>query len=816
MIKSTHPTVYEVAVAALLKDIGKLVQRGNKANPVAKVHIDQWFSKGTADFFNLINDGKLPWPRCIDRNWVMDLAISNPTEGSSQSPSFSNFVKQATEILALVSCEDNTVLTEQAWSKIKQKKLKAIVPSLKLPEFKNSPTPVYHYPSRLDADSIMASDVSDNGKKECMISTMYENVWSGFQKDWTELLNKPEVNDDPKLFEEGLLSLMEKWLWSVSSTTSDEQLDISLFDHSRMVAAVSIALFNNHNLRGISEPENQINNKTSTQFRILIGDLSGIQSTLFRFSRESVPRLNRILRGRSLRFQLITDSAIRHVIKKFNLTWSSVLQSAGGRFLILAPDLGEDAMNSHMDHLRKCQDAWLVENYSGDLGYGLAVSKPFPAKSLVQNMDEGEFSLKENGLNSVRDKIFITSATAKLQQFQGPAQKIILKNEFPLGACIACGIRPAKSSDQENFCYTCNEENILGRHYPKSNSVVIDEEKSDKKIFGLSYNLKGCKEQNQGVYGWTFRGNSQFGPSTNRPGYCYVPTFNSEEIQTYKCLDGHEDIKVDDIKTFEVLAKLSKGNRILALLKADVDRLGELFLWGNPPWNITKTSALSRMFECYFSLRLPKVLESCFPNIYTVYAGGDDLMLLGPWNDIFDFAVKLRKDFNDFSKSNPSVSLSAGIAIFNVKSPVAMAAREVDDRLEHAKVSGRNKISAIEDRPMSWDTYIQALEDARKMGTYLNDNILNSATLYKFLKLWDAINNIRVNKASPDDYAWRAKLGYILARIFPSDENRCETQNEAFNFIIKFFGLNQGLEGNLSNCIPGAKLALTHAIYENR
>ncbi len=602
--KTPMPSVYDVAVGALLHDIGKLVQRGSDDDiPQVEISYAQWHSQWTEKFFNLIEEEKLSWPKCINLAWVRNLAVFYPKNGVSTSHSVTELVRVADSLASgdkVRSTHDMNEVTVQNWNEFKKKRLVALVPSLKLPENSFS-RGGFHLPSSFDADSLMPS-IGEEDKIGNQIFNMYKQVWTNFQKGWEEIVNAQSVSTCPGLFVEGLVSLMEKWFWAVPSSTVDEQSDISLFDHSRMVAAFSVALYHYHKVNNSLTSPSIVNDNKLSKFRLLIGDLSGIQTTLFRLSRESVSGLNRILRGRSLRFQFIADAAIRRLLEKFDLPWSSVLQTAGGRFLILVPDLGEEITNIRINQLRTEKEQWLVENYSGDLGFGIAITKPFSAQKIINETYEDCQVEIEKRARLIREEVIISSETAKLRLFQEPAKRAVLKFDYHDGICKVCGIRPAKSENQEDLCKTCMEEKKLGRCYPKANMVVIEKRDSNAEIFGLSYKLPLPNENTQKYQekkGWQFRNGEQLGSAVFRPGYCYVPTFVEENSNNIKNLEGH-----GDIKTFEDLAKIPRGREILALFKADMDRLGELFNKGITPWSFAKTSTLSRMIDGYFSLRL--------------------------------------------------------------------------------------------------------------------------------------------------------------------------------------------------------------------
>ncbi len=103
-----------------------------------------------------------------------------------------------------------------------------------------------------------------------------------------------------------------------------------------------------------------------------------------------------------------------------------------------------------------------------------------------------------------------------------------------------------------------------------------------------------------------------------------------------------------DMKTFEEIANESivpdkdgqaQGKNFLAVLKADVDNLGMIFSYGLSNTNnkqqhyfsISRMVALSRQLDLFFTARLQHIIRKQYSNTYTVYAGGDDLLLTGPW-----------------------------------------------------------------------------------------------------------------------------------------------------------------------------------------
>ena len=140
----------------------------------------------------------------------------------------------------------------------------------------------------------------------------------------------------------------------------------------------------------------------------------------------------------------------------------------------------------------------------------------------------------------------------------------------------------------------------------------------------------------------------------------------SDEKSEGRTLEDIEGLELGNLMTFgHIAAKarnqtdegLFQGIQALGVLKADVDQLGMLMAAGIPPgmFSISRLAALSRQLDFFFCVYLPHLLktDSRFQDIYTVFAGGDDLFLIGPWNRIIDLSLHLRKAFAWYVCANP-------------------------------------------------------------------------------------------------------------------------------------------------------------------
>jgi CRISPR-associated protein Csm1 len=534
------------------------------------------------------------------------------------------------------------------------------------------------------------------------------------------------------------------------------------------------------------------------------------------------------LRGRSLRIQLIGEAATRLCLSTFNLLPYCVLQNAGGRFLILAPLTDDAEQKRQLDQTRAIIDRWMRKQYHGDLVLNLTFTEPFAAGDLL-NPARAKTALSQIGRSAEEAK------HRPLESVRGALFSEELASE--MGACSTCGARPAAETgfDQLQRCLACHAETELGRAYPKALAVILDKRAIPDPIddiFGFKIGLPWEPYRDRPALGWRFRGRADHRnlPAAERFAGAYVPTHDAQSVSDPDLARARQGSGEDETPhegdglSFAEIAARSiesgRGRPMLAALKADLDRLGQVFTRGlGNRRSLARAAALSRMVDVFFTGFLPHRLRTDFPNVYTVYAGGDDLLLLGPWHEILRLAQDLREDFRRFVGGSQRVTLSAGVALFDPKTPVTHAAQEAEERLARAKEDGRDRVHAIlaTDTPsLAWGQYGVALQDADRIDELINaaSDGVTTALLYKLLWLDDRRRDCEEN-GETRAADWRAKLGYHLWRAFPKGKS---TNEERRNFLCEVMGVGAQL-GQVAMGPVGrapARVALSIAIYRNR
>ncbi|MEW6667557.1 MAG: type III-A CRISPR-associated protein Cas10/Csm1 [Thermodesulfobacteriota bacterium] len=682
-----------------------------------------------------------------------------------------------------------------------------------------------------DADSIMP-DPWPAGNLDDRLPSMYASLWQRFCKGLGVIA---AAGLSPRLFEEAILGLLERYTWAIPSSTVDMP-DISLYDHSRTSAAIAACLFRHHEERDELNDQDAVKDRNRAKFRLLAGDLSGIQSTLFTLRRQGVKGVNKILRARSFLIGSIAESACLSTITRLGIPFCCILQQAGGRFLLMLPELSQ--IEPIVEQIRREIDAWLLERYTGSLALNLALSKPFGGASF----QVGPFGELIAALRVLLDD-------AKLHPLSTCAQGV-LKMEYPFDqACAACGVRPARNDKEDDGrCETCQAEFALGTELPHAGYIswLSSPQRGPVVIEVLGQQLVlGRNPPASSQIPFLLSARAIGNPRDNEPWAGrflanYVPTFsNPEQLhdRRYKGLEVSDDMSRIGLKTFEHIAAEAlewdskadtyRGKAFLALLKADVDRLGFVFShgleehaetgspMGGSMFSLSRLVQLSRMMDLYFTGYLPGLLRREFPDTYIVYAGGDDLLVIGPWYQSLHLATRIQETFASCTGKNPNITISTGLSLMHPNHPVTRAVEEAEVFLDQAKSGERNHISAVCGGDVPWAHYADILKNAEWVHRQINepDYPVSTGFVHSILRLSDdasAAAQGDVSKAG-----WRAKLAYHLARnVKGKDKDDGKRRRTAWLRKLGFdetFNPMEDIHG-----IINWRLALSIALYRNR
>lgn len=666
----------------------------------------------------------------------------------------------------------------------------------------------------------------------------YAALWKEFLRHFQEL---PKANTNT--FLEALLSLSEHYCFGIPSSTIDQN-DISLHDHHRAAAAVAAAMYQWHDRDSSLNNAVKVRDRELPKYRFIVGDLSGIQSTLFQLPSQQVRGVNKILRARSFLFSMLLETAALELRTQLNLPVFSVLQCAGGRLLMLVgnTDSNEEVFQTVRRHIEQ----WMFLRYRGSFALNLSLSRPFRGVDLMLG-----------NYQRVEEELRLCAETAKQQPFSTCLQIVHRDMVYRDQTCSACGIRPwvHNSGDETDpilRCEPCSEEQRLGGALPKTHAIAWRKTNVSSPLARVSLFSGWQLHLHESLDDAAFDSGSSFQvfrPAEPVPYTAklprrflanYVPHLRNLDLDDgrYAALDLSEEARQTqpgELKLFEHIAADAleftpdgdaRGRAHLAVLKADVDRLGQVFASKSGASSLSRFAALSRLMDFFFTGHLNNRLATVpdFQSTYTVYAGGDDLLLIGPWRQIIHLAMDLRTQFAAWVGENPNITISAGIELMKPHYPIQRITSAAEARLSDAKDGGRNRISVIQSESISWPDLEIMLRHSERLNIYLRDQKLTTSFVYRLLH-FDALrqrseSSTDVHSSLPlpldlDAAGWRPQWAYSLARNV-RDRYRSDQAllRELTTFLNSLLGLDVDLRKQFSR--TSAVVPVTLALYRNR
>lgn len=275
-----------------------------------------------------------------------------------------------------------------------------------------------------------------------------------------------------------------------------------------------------------------------------------------------------------------------------------------------------------------------------------------------------------------------------------------------------------------------------------------------------------------------------------------------------------------EILNFDDMAKQAGGYPVLACLKADVDNLSLLFRFGmddgsgkRDKASVSRITTLSRMLEVFFSAQMEATLAAQeYRNCYTVYSGGDDLLIIGPWNEVCHLAANVNTAFGCFTAGNPEVTMSAGITLFKPRYPVDTVVEQAERLLDKAKHHKRPETGRIRNqiacfgKVLEWDDYQMVIQHGSRLADWLRRGELSSAGVYRlreYGRMYEQATGAEGQRVNPQGWQFASLLRYDINR------NGHRLSQAAREWLLKLDDGDQPL-------IKLIRPITTYALYSNR
>jgi CRISPR-associated protein Csm1 len=608
---------------------------------------------------------------------------------------------------------------------------------------------------------------------------------------------------------DSILELLEGYLSYVPcSTLKNEVADISLYDHQKLTAAIASCIYiylndqyqysnDSINYRNILF-DNEKDFRKINAFLLFSCDISGIQQFIYNISSKGALKG---LRSRSFYLEILLEHIVDEILFKTDLSRANLIYTGGGHAYILLPNTQK--ARKVLEDSSKTINKWLINNFGISL---------FIAADYVECSGNDLMNIPYD--EEPCSKIFrdLSGKLSRIKQKRYTAEEIRLLNKGNKDSqgreCRICGsidINLDKTPDANDICNICGSLEDISTKLLKDDTLLltakseildekniiipsIDEGNDYLYVLGISKVKEVLKDDNLKeeiikIYGKN-KMHTGFKYATN----LWVGTYHYKTNNT--------------ISTFEELASQSEGIRRLAVLRADVDSLGAAFVSGfeKKYETLSRTATLSRQLSLFFKFHINSIFSNQINGINAfslsqnkkldkrklaiVYSGGDDVFIVGAWDEVIEAAVDLRRAFKKYSAD--ALTFSAGISLFPEKYPISRIAEESAILEQAAKSIDENKngISLFGEEfyqneegeyevgtlhTYKWDVFIEKVieEKLRLLQKFFNgselDKFKGNSFLYKLLDYIKKADNEKINIA---------RIAYLLGKEAPTGDDK--------------------------------------------
>lgn len=476
-----------------------------------------------------------------------------------------------------------------------------------------------------------------------------------------------------------LLFLLEKY----ASGVSTGEPGLAFGDLARLAAATAGALAHG-----------------AQRLRLVGADFSGIQRFIYTISAKGALKG---LRARSFFLELLAQDVARRLLERLALTRANLIYAGGGHIFLLVPDtpVAEAAVAAVQAEFNQ----WLLADLGGSL-YLAVGTAGFPPQLMAPDSEGVPALWREVSARVARDKAARFHQQVSEADFWSPrspgqarCQVCHRETDSPLP------LHPPEADEPAPLaCPLCAALYNLGGDLPHAHFVAIGNPGGGEslRIGDAGYYLCATAEEVQRTPG--------------RAGVLVMAGLQATDYALpdayplWTCRYAQASSNGRSAATFEELAEKATGKPLIGVLRLDVDNLGRLFAGGLPAGrrDFARVAALSRSLTHFFRLHLDSLCagdlgEGLTPlrlspgsgprPVTVVYSGGDDLFLVGAWNQVLELAFDIRRAFARYTGG--TLTLSGGTVAREFHGPIHRLAEEAGEAEADAKDNGKDSISPL-------------------------------------------------------------------------------------------------------------------------
>lgn len=563
-------------------------------------------------------------------------------------------------------------------------------------------------------------------------SSGFPDMEAAFERELLRLEGCPPASweDFIALFD----SLCRKYLWCVTASDYEGE-DISLYNQSRIAGAIAECI-----CRCRAEDAQK-----EDCYLLAVCDFSGIQKYVFSVATVSEAGVAKRLRARSFYVDVTVSVLAQAMIRRFGLTQNHILMQTGGKFYLLLPNT--DGAEEQLKAIETEISADFFHTFGGEVAIHLAWL-PVGADGLERYSDS--VTQLSRRLGDKKSAAF-QGVLAPGGEWQESAF-VITEALAGKRLCTSCG--SALTDRGSGICPNCAEQTEIGGKLPRTRYI--------------SYYYGEKPDHAYRIYGDYSIGLSEH---YSRDGAFLVEQLNSSDVpeaavgaplRTRYMANHIPANESGENLTFSDIAETARGMAKLAVLKADVDNLGYLFAdglrtKGRHFGTISRVNTMSRFLELFFSGYVNRLISGReeYRGVYSVFSGGDDLFLIGPWDVMPKLACEIAEEFRRFSAGNPALTLSATVSVFQPREHIANLAEISERQLKWVKNNtvpalypekdGRDGVSFF-GQLLSWEDLREQLRIGERLAGLVSRGVLGTAILQRIEQYSRMYRGFLINK----------------------------------------------------------------------
>jgi CRISPR-associated protein Csm1 len=668
---------------------------------------------------------------------------------------------------------------------------------------------------------------------------LYKKVLTNFVNELKALISNGEKITFPTV-----VNLCLKYFLNIPSATFINIPDISLFNHLKSTVAISACLLLDLLAHADNELENiresDITKATTEHYLLMEGNISGIQNFIYSIASKGAAKG---LKGRSFFIKYLGELLSSYIFERLNLPLVCEIYCGGGNFYSIIPKCYEqDLEDAKLDIKHKLMDVFKGELFV-DIDWIGFNRHNFSIEPPENELSFGDLWAKINAkvgkAKFQRYSDILDEANGYEQLFK--PRGVGGKEEKVCSICKQEKSR-AKLAPEERKCLLCQDFEDLTKKILNTNYIVylsipsitaadfeyeLENIKDFSRLFGKEYilcedldevkNILPINEDHINIY------NEIVVVTINNTDLSAL----SREIKSpskdlplhfgFEFLNKTIPTQGSAIKDFDKIVEDSRtiGDNKLGLLRMDIDGLGSIFSSGLEYNSLSRLSSLSLRLKLFFKYWINEICRGNISdedlseneyihdintihdppidfiedltnriknNLYLLYASGDDLFLIGHWNDIILLSELIQQIFTQYVGKNQNITISGGVAVVHPKFPLYQGASLAGSAEEKAKSNQDKNSICILGEVYKWSEYRKLSLMKEKLFYYTKKN-LRKNFFHKLLQIYQmyysvyksAHQTLRSNDPNPVLVQSKKKINLY----YKIDDNVEKTAREA-------------------------------------